>query len=140
MDWVARLRVVSAIRTGLPFQTTAYEQRYGTEALREVMPDKKMMVSGAPLAAGTDATRVSSYNPWLAIHWAVSGKGRGGDVIWAAENRLDRHDALRHWTAEGAWFSRETGKKGHQHQTIRRHGRAVGSRLFHSAGRRHHQH
>ena len=24
----------------------------------------------------------------------------------------DRHDALRHWTAEGAWFSREIGKKG----------------------------
>ncbi|MEM6467716.1 MAG: amidohydrolase family protein, partial [Pseudomonadota bacterium] len=27
-------------------------------------------------------------------------------------NRLDRQDALRHWTASGAWFSRETGKKG----------------------------
>lgn len=33
-------------------------------------------------------------------------------MIWAAENRLDRHEALRHWTANGAWFSRETGKKG----------------------------
>ncbi|MEM1131218.1 MAG: amidohydrolase family protein, partial [Pseudomonadota bacterium] len=76
------------------------------------MPVKKMMASGAPLAAGTDATRVSSYNPWLAIHWAVSGKGRGGDAIWAPENRLSRHDALRHWTAAGAWFSREEGKKG----------------------------
>ncbi|MEM9844301.1 MAG: amidohydrolase family protein, partial [Pseudomonadota bacterium] len=72
----------------------------------------KMMAAGTPLAAGTDATRVSSYNPWLAIHWAVSGKGRGGDVIWAEDNRLDRHDALRHWTASGAWFSREAGKKG----------------------------
>ena len=58
------------------------------------------------------STRVSSYNPWLAIHWVVSGKGRGGDVIWAAEDCLDRHDALRHWTAQGAWFSRESGKKG----------------------------
>ncbi len=76
------------------------------------MPVKKMMASGVPLAAGTDATRVSSYNPWLAIHWAVSGKGRGGDLIWDAANRLDRHDALRHWTAAGAWFSRDEGKKG----------------------------
>ena len=70
------------------------------------------MASGVPLAAGTDATRVSSYNPWLAIHWAVSGKGRGGDVMWAPENRLTREVALRHWTAAGAWFSREQGKKG----------------------------
>ena len=79
---------------------------------REVMPVKKMMASGAPLAAGTDATRVSSYNPWLAIHFAVSGLGRGGDMIWAEANRLSREDALRHWTAAGAWFSREAGKKG----------------------------
>ncbi|ABI93391.1 RC145 (plasmid) [Roseobacter denitrificans OCh 114] len=70
------------------------------------------MASGVPLAAGTDATRVSSYNPWLAIHWAVSGKGRGGDVIWQAANRLSREEALRHWTSAGAWFSREQGKKG----------------------------
>ena len=33
-------------------------------------------------------------------------------MIWSAENRLSRHDALRHWTAAGAWFSREQGKKG----------------------------
>lgn len=112
MDWVARLGGGISYQNRIAFQTKAYEDRYGTEALREVMPVKKMMASGVPLAAGTDATRVSSYNPWLAIHWAVSGKGRGGDMIWSPENRLDRHDALRHWTAEGAWFSRETGKKG----------------------------
>ncbi|MEL6265682.1 MAG: amidohydrolase family protein, partial [Pseudomonadota bacterium] len=76
------------------------------------MPVRKMMASGVPLAAGTDATRVSSYNPWLAIHWAVSGRGRGGDVIWAEGNRLTREEALRHWTAAGAWFSREEGVKG----------------------------
>ena len=112
MEWVARLGGGISYQNRIAFQTTAYRERYGEAALREVMPVKKMMASGVPLAAGTDATRVSSYNPWLAIHWAVSGKGRGGDAIWAPENRLDRHDALRHWTAEGAWFSRETGKKG----------------------------
>lgn len=112
MDWVARLGGGISYQNRIAFQTTAYRDRYGEDALREVMPVKKMMASGVPLAAGTDATRVSSYNPWLAIHWAVSGKGRGGDVIWSASNRLDRHDALRHWTAAGAWFSREQGKKG----------------------------
>ncbi|MFY0610598.1 MAG: amidohydrolase [Hyphomicrobiaceae bacterium] len=112
MEWVARLGGGISYQNRIAFQATAYRERYGEAALRDVMPVKKMVASGTPLAAGTDATRVSSYNPWLAIHWAVSGKGRGGDVIWAPENRLSREDALRHWTAAGAWFSREQGKKG----------------------------
>ena len=112
MERVARLEGGISYQNRIAFQTTAYRDRYGEDALRQVMPVKKMMASGVPLAAGTDATRVSSYNPWLAIHWAVSGRGRGGDEIWAATDRLDRHDALRHWTASGAWFSREEGKKG----------------------------
>ncbi|MEM0922321.1 MAG: amidohydrolase [Pseudomonadota bacterium] len=112
MDWVARLGGGISYQNRIAFQASAYQERYGEAALREVMPVKKMMASGVPLAAGTDATRVSSYNPWLALHWAVSGKGRGGDVIWAEANRLSRTDALRHWTVSGAWFSREAGVKG----------------------------
>ncbi|MEL6596016.1 MAG: amidohydrolase [Pseudomonadota bacterium] len=112
MERVARLGGGISYQNRIAFQATAYCDRYGQDALHDVMPVKKMMDSGAPVAAGTDATRVSSYNPWLAIHWAVSGKGRGGDVIWQAANRLSRHDALQHWTAAGAWFSREQGKKG----------------------------
>ncbi|MEM6896215.1 MAG: amidohydrolase family protein, partial [Pseudomonadota bacterium] len=112
MEWVARLGGGISYQNRIAFQVNAYKDRYGDAALRDVMPVKKMMASGAPLAAGTDATRVSSYNPWLAIHWAVSGKGRGGEVIWNAADRLDRHDALRHWTAAGAWFSRAEGLKG----------------------------
>ena len=112
MDWVARLGGGISYQNRIAFQATAYRDRYGEAALNDVMPVKQMMASGVPLAAGTDATRVSSYNPWLAIHWAVSGKGRGGDVIWRAANRLSREEALYHWTAAGAWFSREEGKKG----------------------------
>ena len=112
MEWVARLGGGISYQNRIAFQANAYKDRYGEAALNDVMPVKKMMASGVPLAAGTDATRVSSYNPWLAIHWAVSGKGRGGDVIWQASNRLSREDALRHWTAAGAWFSREQDKKG----------------------------
>ncbi|MEM8553091.1 MAG: amidohydrolase family protein, partial [Pseudomonadota bacterium] len=112
MEWVARLGGGISYQNRIAFQASAYRERYGDAELRAVMPVRKMMASGVPLAAGTDATRVSSYNPWLAIHFAVSGKGRGGDIIWAPENRLSRWDALHHWTAAGAWFSREAGKKG----------------------------
>jgi predicted amidohydrolase YtcJ len=56
MDWVTRLGGGISYQNRIAFQATAYEQRYGTEALRQAMPVKKMMASGAPLAAGTDAT------------------------------------------------------------------------------------
>ena len=112
MERIAKLGGGISYQNRIAFQTTAYRDRYGEDALRKVMPVRKMMASGVPLAAGTDATRVSSYNPWLAIHWAVSGRGRGGDVIWNPADRLSRQEALQHWTAGGAWFSREIGKKG----------------------------
>jgi predicted amidohydrolase YtcJ len=112
MERVARLHGGISYQNRIAFQTREYERRYGTKALREVMPVRKMIASGAPLASGTDATRVSSYNPWLSIHWLVSGEGRGGEVMWEEGNRLSREEALRHWTAAGAWFSREQGTKG----------------------------
>ncbi|MEM9366642.1 MAG: amidohydrolase [Planctomycetota bacterium] len=112
MERIANLGGGISYQNRIAFQTTAYRDRYGEDALRKVMPVRKMMASGVPLAAGTDATRVSSYNPWLAVHWAVSGRGRGGDVIWNPADRLSRQEALQHWTAGGAWFSREIGKKG----------------------------
>lgn len=112
MEWIARLGGGISYQNRIAFQTTAFRDRYGEAALRAAMPVRKMMAAGLPLAAGTDATRVSSYNPWLCIHWLVSGRGRGGDVMWDEENRLTREEALRQWTAAGAWFSREEGRKG----------------------------
>ena len=38
-----------------------------------VAPDARR---GVPVGAGTDATRVASYNPWVALYWLVTGKTR----------------------------------------------------------------
>jgi hypothetical protein len=61
---------------------------------------------------GTDATRVNSYNPWQALYWLVSGRSIGGTVLYPEERRLDRLAALGLMTANGAWFSRDSGRKG----------------------------
>ncbi len=52
---------------------------------------------------GTDGTRVSSYNPWLSLYWAVSGKTWGGLAITPPENRLSREQALFLYTKGSAW-------------------------------------
>jgi len=67
---------------------------------------------GVAVGAGTDATRVASYNPWIALYWLVSGKTIGGLRLAPSAARLDRTTALRLWTEGSAWFSSEQGEKG----------------------------
>jgi hypothetical protein len=67
---------------------------------------------GVPVGAGTDATRVSSYNPFLSLYWLVTGKTIGGLSLYPEENRLDRAKALELYTVGSSWFSTEDGKKG----------------------------
>jgi hypothetical protein len=71
-----------------------------------------MLEMGLPVAAGTDATRVASYNPWVCLAWLVSGKTVAGTRIHPRRNALDRETALRLWTDAAGWFSREEGRKG----------------------------
>src|ERR1700751_1416789 len=68
--------------------------------------------SRLPVGAGTDATRVASYNPWVSLYWLVSGKTVGGTPLYPEANRLDRAEALRRYTAGSAWFSGEEDTKG----------------------------
>jgi hypothetical protein len=67
---------------------------------------------GVPVGAGTDATRVSSYNPYLSLYWLITGKTVGGLSLYPQENRLDREEALKLYTMGSSWFSTEDGKKG----------------------------
>jgi Amidohydrolase family len=71
-----------------------------------------MLEKGVKVSAGTDATRVASYNPWVSLAWLVTGKTVGGLRIYPQHNCLDRETALRMWTENVTWFSNEEGKKG----------------------------
>ena len=67
---------------------------------------------GVPMGMGTDATRVSSYNPWLCIYWLVTGKTAGGTELYGPDNQLSREEALSVYTVGSAWFSHEEKVKG----------------------------
>jgi hypothetical protein len=71
-----------------------------------------MLEMGVPVGAGTDATRVSSYNPFLSLYWLVTGKTIGGLSLYPAKNRFDRDEALKLYTIGSSWFSTENDKKG----------------------------
>jgi predicted amidohydrolase YtcJ len=112
---IERIRALGggiAIQHRMAFQGEAFVERYGTAAARHTPPVRRMLAAGVPVGAGTDATRVASYNPWTALYWLVTGNTLGGLSLYGADNRLDRETALRLWTEGSAWFSTESGKKG----------------------------
>jgi hypothetical protein len=71
-----------------------------------------MLEKGVKVSAGTDATRVASYNPWVSLSWLITGRTVGGLRITPPHNCLDRETALRMWTENVTWFSNEEGRKG----------------------------
>ncbi|MBB5190633.1 hypothetical protein HNQ50_001355 [Silvimonas terrae] len=101
-----------AIQHRMAFQGEYFAGRYGAAAAAHTPPVKRMLASDLPVGAGTDATRVASYNPWTALYWLVSGRTVGGLQLYDEANTLSREEALALWTVGSAWFSSETGKKG----------------------------
>ncbi|WP_160768470.1 amidohydrolase [Pseudomonas moraviensis] len=99
-----------AIQDRMAFQGEYFVDRYGSKAAEHTPPILRMLAEGIPVGAGTDATRVSSYNPWTSLYWLVSGRTVGGLELY--QNGLSRNTALQLFTHGSAWFSSEQGKKG----------------------------
>jgi hypothetical protein len=112
IERVKRLGGGIAVQNRMAFAGEYHAERYGKEAAASAPPLRKLLDSGVPLGAGTDLTRVSSYNPWLSLYWMVSGKTLGGTQLYPRENRLTREEALRLYTLGSAWFSGEEEVKG----------------------------
>jgi predicted amidohydrolase YtcJ len=112
IDRIAELGGGIAIQHRMAFQGEYFVERYGRAAAERTPPIQRMLRSGLPVGAGTDATRVASYNPWVSLSWLVTGKTVGGLKLYRASDTLDREQALRLWTEANSWFSGESGKKG----------------------------
>src|ERR1700760_2160045 len=101
-----------AVQNRMAFQGEYFVERYGSQQAKRTPPIRRMLEMGIPVGAGTDATRVSSYNPYLSLYWLITGKTIGGLGLYPEENRLDRAEALKLYTMGSSWFSTEDGKKG----------------------------
>jgi predicted amidohydrolase YtcJ len=112
IDRIAALGGGIAVQHRMAFQGEYFVERYGAKAAEATPPIKRMMEAGIPVGAGTDATRVASYNPWVSLSWLVTSRTVGGLALYPVRNRLDRETALRLWTQANTWFSNEQGKKG----------------------------
>ena len=112
IDRIAALGGGIAVQHRMAYQGEYFVERYGAGAAEATPPVARILERGVRTSAGTDATRVASYNPWVSLSWLVTGKTVGGLRIHPQRNCLDRETALRMWTENVAWFSNEEGKKG----------------------------
>lgn len=101
-----------AIQHRMAFQGEYFVQRYGAKAAELTPPIQRMLSLGIPVGAGTDATRVASFNPWVSLYWLVSGRTVGGLSLYPESNQLDRETALKLYTQGSAWMSGEESVKG----------------------------
>ncbi len=112
LERIARLGGGVAIQHRMAYQGEDFIQRYGADAAGRSPPFKRMLEMGIRVGAGTDATRVASYDPWTALYWLTTGRTLGGATLYAPDRCLSRSDALALYTRANTWFSNEEGLKG----------------------------
>jgi len=112
IERIAALGGGIAVQHRMAYQGEYFVERYGRGVAEATPPIARMLKAGLKVSAGTDATRVASYNPWVALAWLVTGKTVAGMQLYPQTNCLDRETALRMWTENVTWFSNEEGKKG----------------------------
>ncbi len=111
LDRVKNLGGGIAVQCRMFYQGELYQKMYG-EPTGQIPPIRKMLERQIPVGLGTDATRVSTFNPWMSLCWAVTGKTIGGYQFWPAKDTLSRFEAMQLYTSGSAWFSGEEKVKG----------------------------
>jgi predicted amidohydrolase YtcJ len=112
LERVAALGGHVNIQNRMSLDGEAFLAKYGAPSAADAPPIARIREMGIPIACGTDGNRATSYNPWVGVHWLLTGKTLGGAQLQGDKNLLDRTEALRMWTSGGAWMSSEEDKKG----------------------------
>ena len=80
-----------AIQHRMAFQGEYFVDRYGAKQAERTPPIRRMLELGVPVGAGTDATRVANYNPFVVLYWLVTGKTVGGAMLYPERKSSGAH-------------------------------------------------
>ena len=110
------LRRMKALGVGWTVQDALYnsgEARQDRAAAARRQPPVVTGTSiGVAIGAGTDAHRVSTYNPFTVLQWFLDGKNASGTQLRGPEETPTREDALRFYTIGSAWVSHDEDVRG----------------------------
>ncbi|MCC6209751.1 MAG: amidohydrolase [Burkholderiales bacterium] len=112
---LARMKALGigwTVQDAMYFEGEAFARSRGEAVIRRAPPVVSAIRIGLPAGAGTDAHRVMSYNPFVALQWFLDGKDVSGTPLRGPEQMPTREQALHLYTAGSAWFDKSEGRRG----------------------------
>jgi predicted amidohydrolase YtcJ len=109
---IKKLGLIWGVQDGPYFGGERLQQEVGIAAARRLPPIATALQMGIVVAAGTDAHRVSSYNPFVALQWYLDGTTIGGTETRGREEAPTRRQALEMYTRNSAFEANEDDRRG----------------------------
>jgi predicted amidohydrolase YtcJ len=106
------LGLIWGVQDGLYFGGERLQRDVGAEAAKEMPRIATAMKLGLTVAGGTDAHRVSSYNPFIALQWYLDGTTIGGVRTRENAEAPSRRQALEMYTRNSAFMANDDDTRG----------------------------
>jgi predicted amidohydrolase YtcJ len=106
------LGLIWGVQDGLYFGGERLQREVGVEAALQLPRIATAFKLGLNVTAGTDAHRVSSYNPFVALQWYLDGTTIGGTQTRGDAEAPSRRQALEMYTRNSAYAANDDDKRG----------------------------
>jgi predicted amidohydrolase YtcJ len=106
------LGLIWGVQDGLYFGGERLQREVGVERAQRLPPIATALRLGLMVAGGTDAHRVSSYNPFVALQWYLDGTTVGGVQTRGDTEAPSRRQALEMYTRNSAFMANDDDKRG----------------------------
>jgi predicted amidohydrolase YtcJ len=106
------LELVWGVQDGLYFGGERLQKEVGVEQAKLMPRIATAMKLGLTVAGGTDAHRVSSYNPFVSLQWYLDGTTIGGTQTRGPDEAPSRRQALEMYTRNSAFMANDDDKRG----------------------------
>ena len=106
------LGLIWGVQDGLYFGGERLQREVGADEAKSLPRIATAMKLGLTVAGGTDAHRVSSYNPFVSLQWYLDGTTIGGVQTRGETEAPSRRQALEMYTRNSASMANDDDKRG----------------------------
>ena len=106
------LGLIWGVQDGLYFGGERLQSEVGADQAKSLPRIATAMKLGLTVAGGTDAHRVSSYNPFVSLQWYLDGTTIGGVQTRGETEAPSRRQALEMYTRNSALMANDDDKRG----------------------------
>jgi predicted amidohydrolase YtcJ len=106
------LGLIWGVQDGLYFGGERLQREVGAETALQLPRIATAFKLGLTVTGGTDAHRVSSYNPFIALQWYLDGTTIGGTQTRGDTEAPTRRQALEMYTRNTAFAANDDDKRG----------------------------